>query len=182
MLNPETWIQVPAEDILLFQTDVVICGNAKTIQPFLAYDYLGAPWSLGAFSKLGPPVGNGGLSFRKRSAMIRATSAEQWFKGNEDVIFANLGYEYNAYLKAQHLRKSFIDLNHNKIVTNPKQLDKLGLLNIPSAHIAATFSAEKIFYDERPFGVHSVNKYYRLEDLPEKFLAYCPEVKILYQQ
>jgi hypothetical protein len=55
---------VPAETFLLFQTDSMLCAPHKDLLgKFLVYDYVGAPWDVGG-------VGNGGLSLRKRSALL----------------------------------------------------------------------------------------------------------------
>lgn len=72
------WRQVPSETVLMFETDSVLRRHG--IDEFLEYAYVGAPWvwalnGTGAGGAAeGPaegPVGNGGLSLRKRSAMLR---------------------------------------------------------------------------------------------------------------
>lgn len=61
----ETLLQ-PAEWLLVFQTDSIICANSRyTINDFLEYDWIGAPWH--PSSTWG---GNGGLSLRRVSTMI----------------------------------------------------------------------------------------------------------------
>jgi len=74
--------QIPAENILVFQTDVLLLR--KGIEEFLKYDYVGAPWHFGGF-------GNGGLSFRKKSRMLAVLQAYKFygFQGNEDVFFVD---------------------------------------------------------------------------------------------
>ncbi len=70
--------------MLIFQTDVIFCSKSNTtILDYLEYDYVGAVWTqssnfvlvdfFGNGEKLGI-IGNGGASFRKKSAMIQATS------------------------------------------------------------------------------------------------------------
>ena len=56
----------PAEWLLVFQTDSILCANSKkNINDYLEYDWVGAPWDTrGRFG------GNGGLSLRRVSAMI----------------------------------------------------------------------------------------------------------------
>lgn len=61
----ETVLQ-PAEWLLVFQTDSILCANSRlTLDDFLEYDWVGAPWK--ADSMWG---GNGGLSLRRVSTMI----------------------------------------------------------------------------------------------------------------
>jgi len=61
----ETVLQ-PAEWLLVFQTDSILCANSKrNINDYLEYDWIGAPWNPG-----GRWGGNGGLSIRRVSAMI----------------------------------------------------------------------------------------------------------------
>lgn len=75
---------IPAETFLLFQTDSMICGPHKDLlQKFLAYDYVGAPWREGG-------VGNGGLSLRKRSAVVaKLRACPVTGEINEDKYFAS---------------------------------------------------------------------------------------------
>ncbi|KAF7554753.1 hypothetical protein G7046_g6722 [Stylonectria norvegica] len=61
----ETVLQ-PAEWLLIFQTDSVLCANSKhNLDDFLEYDWIGAPWNPNA--RWG---GNGGLSLRRVSRII----------------------------------------------------------------------------------------------------------------
>lgn len=56
------WESFDTEDILVFQHDSALLRTG--IEEFLGYDYIGASW------KFEPYVGNGGLSLRKKSAML----------------------------------------------------------------------------------------------------------------
>lgn len=61
----ETVLQ-PAEWLLVFQTDSILCANSKlNLNDFLDYDWMGAPWHPN-----GRWGGNGGLSIRRVSTMI----------------------------------------------------------------------------------------------------------------
>ncbi|KAI1355745.1 hypothetical protein F5Y01DRAFT_326264 [Xylaria sp. FL0043] len=56
----------PAEWLLVFQTDSILCANSRqNLNDFLDYDWVGAPWN--PSSRFG---GNGGLSLRRVSAII----------------------------------------------------------------------------------------------------------------
>ncbi|TAQ88301.1 hypothetical protein B7494_g3393 [Chlorociboria aeruginascens] len=56
----------PAEWLLVFQTDSILCANSRqSLNNWLDYDWVGAPWN--PTSKFG---GNGGLSLRRVSAII----------------------------------------------------------------------------------------------------------------
>jgi hypothetical protein len=56
----------PAEWLLVFQTDSMLCANSRqTLNSWLDYDWVGAPWNpTGRFG------GNGGLSLRRVSRII----------------------------------------------------------------------------------------------------------------
>ncbi|KAM0436715.1 hypothetical protein ACHAPT_002426 [Fusarium lateritium] len=57
----------PAEWLLVFQTDSIICANSKyDLDDYLEYDWVGAPWNPN--STWG---GNGGLSIRRVSRLIQ---------------------------------------------------------------------------------------------------------------
>ena len=65
------WSAMKAEHVLIFQTDSVLCSMSPwSIEDFLRYDYIGAPWIDRWY---GMDIGNGGLSLRKTKTMIRIT-------------------------------------------------------------------------------------------------------------
>lgn len=67
----EFWSAIPAEHILIFQTDsVILPRNPHVIEEFMDCDYIGAPWEFFEEFPKGR-VGCGGFSYRKRSAMIK---------------------------------------------------------------------------------------------------------------
>lgn len=56
----------PAENLLVFQTDSMLCANARmSINEWIGYDWVGAPWN-----PKGKGGGNGGLSLRKVSSIL----------------------------------------------------------------------------------------------------------------
>lgn len=61
----ETILQ-PAEWLLVFQTDSILCANSQqSLNNWLEYDWVGAPWNTnGRFG------GNGGLSLRRVSSIV----------------------------------------------------------------------------------------------------------------
>ncbi|KAK1971539.1 hypothetical protein LY78DRAFT_89270 [Colletotrichum sublineola] len=74
----ETVLQ-PAEWLLVFQTDSILCANSKrNINDYLEYDWIGAPWNPG-----GRWGGNGGLSIRRVSAMIDILRYQQRVDNSE---------------------------------------------------------------------------------------------------
>ena len=76
------WNHIKEENILIIQHDSALLKNG--IEEFYQYDYVGAPWT---FQQHG---GNGGLSFRKKSAMLKVIENYP-YNGidNEDVYFCN---------------------------------------------------------------------------------------------
>ena len=81
------WEEMPFENILIFQTDTLLLDN--NLGEFLKYDYVGAPWNknLGWLNASEHTTGNGGLSLRTRSGMLRALDAFPWNGMNEDCFF-----------------------------------------------------------------------------------------------
>jgi hypothetical protein len=73
----EKWLWenlAPAEHILIFQSDSMLCANAaRSVEDFFEYDLVGAPID----SKLGRGY-NGGLSLRKRTSVLRVLSEWSW--------------------------------------------------------------------------------------------------------
>jgi hypothetical protein len=62
----------PAEWLLVFQTDSILCANSRqNLNDYLDYDWVGAPWNpSGRFG------GNGGLSLRRVSAIGEYTAMD----------------------------------------------------------------------------------------------------------
>jgi len=75
------WEKIEEENILIFQEDSRLLR--KGIEEFYEWDYVGASWNFT------PYVGNGGLSFRHKSAMIEICESISWAgELNEDIYFA----------------------------------------------------------------------------------------------
>jgi len=134
----EFWESVKHESILIFQTDsILLNGN---LEEFLHYDYVGAPWSNNTQVYIKGKVGNGGLSLRRRSGMIRAIEKSRQFKittkkksvyKDEDVFFA-------------------VECQQN--------------LNIAPFELSKRFACETIFH-ENPCGVHKFWRYLTQEEV-----------------
>lgn len=94
MMRPEFWSQFPVENLLVFQTDSVFLSRSPhVLEEFMDYDYVGAPIS--AHDELWDmQVGNGGFSFRKKSAMLkvlRFAPPSSQDKKVEDLYFCRKG-------------------------------------------------------------------------------------------
>ena len=86
------------------------------IEPFLNYDYIGAPWrnipynyQIEGIPKVNQVVGNGGLSLRSVSKMIEALDefpARNWLLHNypEDVYYASVFPAMGLILQIQKLQ------------------------------------------------------------------------------
>ena len=75
----------------MFQTDSRLCdkrGGRTSVCDYYGYDYIGAPWG---WYPLRGRVGNGGLSLRRREAMLLAIERHgpRNRNDNEDVYFAD---------------------------------------------------------------------------------------------
>ncbi|KAH7464181.1 hypothetical protein FOMA001_g17808 [Fusarium oxysporum f. sp. matthiolae] len=85
----------PAEILLVFQTDSIICSNNKhTVDDYLDYDWVGAPWN-----PRGLWGGNGGLSIRRVSRIIDVLRNQRRVEGTqpEDVwLSERLGHHNNG--------------------------------------------------------------------------------------
>lgn len=75
------WSCSRAEHVLIFQSDSILCaGSPYSVDDFLEYDYIGAPWPEGK-------VGNGGLSLRRRQAMLELIENKAAWSVPEDLYF-----------------------------------------------------------------------------------------------
>ena len=83
LAHPAFWEAMQAEKVLMFQVDSVLCsGSDYSIDDFLAYDYIGAPWVHAGYI-----VGNGGLSLRSVDRMLDITRRFNRTSQPEDVFF-----------------------------------------------------------------------------------------------
>jgi cbb3-type cytochrome oxidase subunit 3 len=127
MISTDFLYRIPTEVFLIFQSDSMICPEFKdTINQFIEYEYVGAPWPSDRFParfyRNGSLVGNGGLSLRRKTKMLEILKkCEADADVPEDVYFS-MG------CKGVHVYK-------------------------PSESIAAEFSMEMI-YSPKSFGLH----------------------------
>lgn len=152
------WNQVNAEDILVFQTDTVLCSASEfKINDFMKYDYIGCGSYAGAignkkdvwgnkYSKGNSFYGIGGLSFRKNSFQKQCIKKYPDIAADypEDVFFSNC-----------------VEQSVNK----PE-----------SAEVLANFCTQDSF-SKRSFGAH--NTWYMKKEDREPFYAFCPAARIL---
>jgi hypothetical protein len=111
----------PAEHLLVFQPDSIFCTNAPTsINDFLEWDWIGAPWK--PTSTWG---GNGGLSLRRVSRILRVLEQEQRTPGDS-------GLE-DWWLSARIM--------------------KLPGAKMANATVSKSFSVESV-WDDKPLGYH----------------------------
>lgn len=94
------WNKIQAENILIFQTDAALCSkSSKTIYDFINFDYIGCSYDNIAIGKNAVDwwgkdnsfYGVGGLSFRKKSFILKCISDNPNIEDNfaEDVFFSN---------------------------------------------------------------------------------------------
>jgi hypothetical protein len=103
LVDPLFYNNIPTETFLIFQTDTVICDNFNnTVDDYLDYDYVGAPWP---WSEQG---GNGGLSLRKKSKMLEIIK-----KCPYDGVMPE-----DVYFSSSCIKTKFPDKSHSKFFSN----------------------------------------------------------------
>jgi hypothetical protein len=130
----EFWDSLPFDKILIFQHDSGLLRDG--IEEFFEWDYIGAPWK---FQHHG---GNGGLSWRSKSAMIECIMQLPWNPryGNEDVYFSNL-------------------------------LKNMPQFKLAPREVCEKFSCESI-YKEGTLGYHAIDKYLTKEECAKILTQY----------
>lgn len=107
MTNSQFIQTIPTEMYLVFQTDTMICKPYKDlIYEFMDYDYVGAPWHEVPRGLWKTQVGNGGLSLRRKSAMLKIARTVPYSPGYaEDMYFSEgcdkLGMKKPTWEKAK---------------------------------------------------------------------------------
>ena len=146
------WNKVNADQILVFQTDTVLCKNSLyKIEDFMKYDYIGCPYD-GNYIGKNPYrawgdnyfYGIGGLSFRKKSFMLDCINRNPSVDPNfaEDVFFSNCVNETNNKPETIKVLNQFCSQFH---------------------------------WLEKSFGLHKIGGIQNKNDL----YSFCPEGKIL---
>ncbi|KAH6677560.1 hypothetical protein B0J14DRAFT_433029, partial [Halenospora varia] len=133
--KPWFWEKMaPAEHILLFQADSIICSNSpQKVEDFLEYDFVGAPIDEARHLGVGY---NGGLSLRNRKKCLEITQTHNWQEERHgDHDHGNVDYE------DQWFSKKMREMNNTRL---PKQ------------EVAKKFAVETIWYD-KPLGYHQPN-------------------------
>jgi hypothetical protein len=154
MMSTEFLYRVPTDTFLIFQTDSMICAEFKnTIEQFLKYDYVGAPWKEipKEYERKGELIGNGGLSLRRKKKMLEILEKCPVSPSNvpEDVFFALPCPTVNIYK--------------------------------PSASTAKEFSIEMV-YSDKSWGIHRAwNKDNLGEGRTEEIEAQCKGYKTLVE-
>jgi hypothetical protein len=83
LTSNDFWNLVPAEKLLIFQSDCILCGH--NVVDFLKYDYIGAPCV--RFDE--GFIMNGGLSLRTRAKMLECLKTPPAANEPEDIFFTN---------------------------------------------------------------------------------------------
>ncbi|CAG8951337.1 hypothetical protein HYFRA_00008087 [Hymenoscyphus fraxineus] len=155
LTTPWLWRDLaPAEHILIFQTDSVLCANSvRKVDDFLEYDIIGAP----ILPKFG--VGfNGGLSLRKRSTTLRVLDEWEW-AANPKPHPEDQWY----FARMQDLKEREVDLGIEDGIS------------LPSVEIARTFAVETIDYPH-PLGLHQPTRF--LSEHMMSLDEWCPEYRL----
>ncbi|MCK5361007.1 MAG: hypothetical protein KAJ95_10300 [Gammaproteobacteria bacterium] len=147
--NADTWKKISAEHICWVELDCLLCRPG--IDEFIEWDYVGAPWRTKMAISPNCRVGNGGLSLRSRSAMLRI--ADETKVGhpipNPSVIYTeDLYFCINMQLCNQVMPGTF---------------------KIPDVETAARFCVESVF-SPSPLGLHKTWKYFFPHQI-EEFLG-----------
>jgi hypothetical protein len=116
------WDIIEADNILMFQTDTIV--RRFGIEKYCIYDYIGAPWP-----HLNNTIGNGGLSIRRKAALIEAIDNQTpEINEHEDLFFARWNYRPGSTAR------------------------------LPSIETATEFSVENIDHPN-PWGAHQIWKW-----------------------
>ncbi|KAK0105491.1 hypothetical protein ONS95_004147 [Cadophora gregata] len=153
--KPWFWEQMaPAEHILMFQADSIICSNSQhRVEDFLMYDFVGAP--VDEVRGLGMGY-NGGLSIRNRTKCLEIVQNYDWqVERHGDHSAGNVDYEDQWFSK--------------------KMREMPGGSTLPTPEIAMQFSVETMWYD-KPLGYHQPNVWQK-EHMDEIY-KWCPEYRL----
>ncbi|KAG9237061.1 hypothetical protein BJ875DRAFT_184650 [Amylocarpus encephaloides] len=159
LTTPWLWRDLaPAEHILIFQADSILCANSvRRVDDFFEYDLIGAPIE----EKYG--VGfNGGLSLRKRSTVLRILDEWEWAKKPEPHPEDQWYFARMRDLEDREVEEGITDG-----------------INLPPVEIARTFAVETIDYPH-PLGLHQPNRF--LSEHMVSLDEWCPEYRLATEE
>ncbi len=180
----EVYLQ-PAEWLLIFQSDSMLCANSKqTLNDFLDYDWVGAPWNPN-----GRYGGNGGLSLRKVSTIIdilRNQERVDWSEPEDVWLTDRLGHRPSAKLANGTVSTAFSGEMHSgpteHIEVHHKLNDTLEAAQ-DGGYVEGIDDWREGFYE--PMGYHTGGSGSTLHgaiwgkpELRQHIWNYCPEVKM----
>ncbi|KAL3428418.1 hypothetical protein PVAG01_01927 [Phlyctema vagabunda] len=167
------WDEVlaPADAVLVFQTDSILCANAhQRIDDFLGWDWIGAPWK--NKRRLG---GNGGLSLRRRPPIVEILQRETRAPDSE----------FEDVWLTKRLKQ-----DGRRIADRPHALQWSGESQIPDDLVDGIAAALKHGQPDprtgfEPMGFHIGNggdqfhtNIWGTKELRDHVYAYCPEIKL----
>lgn len=186
----ETVLQ-PAEWLLVFQTDSMLCSNSRqSLNNWLDYDWVGAPWNPnGRFG------GNGGLSLRRVSRIIDVLRNQKRIPGTEpeDVwLTERLGHRPGAKLANGTASLTFSGEMYSgekeKLAAEDKKAKEKGATDPTKAGelVKGLDDWREGFYE--PMGYHTGSGGSTLHggiwgtpEMRKHIWGYCPEVKMILQ-
>ena len=154
--NPLLYNYILTEPFLVFQTDsIMIKENRHKVYDFMKYDYVGAPWPhnwnlLGKMS-----VGNGGLSLRKKSKMLKLLNLKDTIKHPPSI--------YGKYMAEDRFFNGYYFPNEP--------------VRKPTFEQATQFAIEAV-YSDAPFGVHKPWEFLNKNELSLLIKKY-PDIEII---
>ncbi len=175
----------PAEWLLVFQTDSILCANSRqTLNDYLDFDWVGAPWN-----PAGRWGGNGGLSLRKVSTIIDVLRNQERVHGSEpeDVwLTERLGARPGAKLANGTISSTFSGEMHSgeteQVASGLKYNTTLEAAE-KGDYVEGLDDWRKGFYE--PMGYHTGGSGSTLHGgiwgspkLRRHIWDYCPEVKM----
>ncbi|KFY81957.1 hypothetical protein V500_10935 [Pseudogymnoascus sp. VKM F-4518 (FW-2643)] len=154
LTQPWFWEQLaPAKNVLLFQADAMICGNAHLrVDDFMDYDLVGAPIQEEKWHGQGY---NGGLSLRNRQLILDIIAT--------DVALHPLDPEAPSDTDRYEDQWYFMRMRERGA-------------NLPIEDVAKTFAVQTLYY-EFPIGYHQPEKF-QAENMT-LIEEWCPEVKLV---
>eukprot|EP01035_Chromulina_nebulosa_P017102 gene17102-22616_t len=164
LVNPWLWENLIADKVLVFGGNAAVCSNSPYgIEDFLHYDYIGSP--SGYMKGIG---GDGGISIRNRQHMLKAIDYQLTNKMKSSVtnryeIISDWGQEDQFFISR------LLEMNKNNLIHS----------NIASKEVTYRFGAIGGYSNQSVLTASGT-----LPDIPfderDKFLSYCPELKLLY--
>lgn len=172
MLSRYLWEHIPADKVIIFGGNQVICSNSPyQISNFAHLDYIGAPWNFA--NGLG---GEGGISLRSRRMMLAAIDYElSKVKDPEKKKTAHLNWGQEDQFYVSRL----LEMRDKSIVMAEYPDVRFSEIRLATREETRMFASTNNYVNSTSFTCANTLATATFEER-DLYISFCPEIKMVF--